>query len=291
MGAAPSVTCIDLAEDGDDSAPAGALPVQDEQQHDVGITLQQETGTNRLPTTAGMSLGSFRQVTSAENQQVTCRLLTTPLASQKRKPSSANLPEPHMSADEAQSCLLDHVVLKDILRVLGDTQSRTFSAPEPYASLQLQYLQRIPDPQAENQGRLLVYLEWLTEQLLQDALTAKHEMLYTVAFKVCKASEVALHLPSDHVASCTCCAQMLFWTRCEHQLNSNRTSVTTNLRPGNSTSKCQSCLQVKSCMTMREFMVNICKIVPKYMPEFTQTVRARGVRNEVRILISVFSAL
>ena len=42
---------------------------------------------------------------------------------------------------------------------------------------------------------------------------------------------------------------------------------------------------------MREFMVRICKIVPKYMPEFTKTVRAKAVRNEVQILTSVVIAL
>lgn len=196
MGAAPSVTCVDLGDDGDDSVSAGPLPVQSQQQ-DMGITLQQETGENRLPTTAGMPLGSSWQLTAAENQQVTCRLLTTPLTSQKSQPSSANLHEPRMSAVEGHSCFLDHVVLKDILRVLGESRSHSSSAPELYASLQVQYLQQIPESQAENQGRLLVYLEWLTERLLQDALTAKHEILYTAAFQLCKASEVALHLPSQ----------------------------------------------------------------------------------------------
>lgn len=44
-------------------------------------------------------------------------------------------------------------------------------------------------------------------------------------------------------------------------------------------------------MTMREFMVRICKIVPKYMPEFTKTVRAKAVRNEVQNLTSIVIAL
>ena len=121
------------------------------------------------------------------------------------------------TAEEGQKCLLDHVVLKDILRVLGDSRSASFSAPELYASLQVQYLQRIPDSQAENQGRLLVYLEWLTERLLQDSLTAKHEKLYAAVLKLCKASEVAR---SSSFMSChnlclpsivtICCAHFVF---------------------------------------------------------------------------------
>ena len=202
MGPAPSVTCVDLPSKSDGSVSADALPVQD-QQHAEEITLQPKIDVNRLPATAEVPLGSSQQLSPAQKQQVICRLLYVPLAFHNRQPS-ADLHQSHMSAVEGQNCLLDHVVLKDILRVLGDSRSDSFSAPELYASLQVQYLQRIPDSHAENQGRLLVFLEWLTERLLQDSLTAKHEMLYAAVLKLCKASEVALPLPSHHVTCYAC---------------------------------------------------------------------------------------
>lgn len=194
MPAGESIICVDLTNDDDDSVSADAQPAQ----HDEATTLQQKVESDWLAATAEVSVNPPRQLMPIHNEKVTRRLLYMPLAPQRKQPS-ANPHRPHIPAAEGHNCLLDHVVLKDILRVLGDSLSDSISAPELYMSLQVQYLRQISDSQAEHQGRLLVYLEWLTQKLLQCGLTAKHEMLYTVVLKLCKASEVDLHLPSQLV--------------------------------------------------------------------------------------------
>lgn len=140
-----------------------------------------------------------QQSLSARNQQDIRSPPYMPLAPQS---SLGIQPKPPISCVEGQNSLLDQVVMRDILRVLGDSRPRaSFSAPNLYASLQVQYLQQIPGSQAEQQARLLVYLEWLTQRLFQHGLAENHAWLYAKVLEICKASQVYQRSSASHALS------------------------------------------------------------------------------------------
>ena len=206
VAAGQSSTFVDLTHDDDDNMPSYDHAVRD-QQRDKGTTVQ-NVSADRLP--APTEAFGDSQISPALSQQNICRLLCMSLAPQERQVTAGTPLKPGISAVEGQDCLLDHVVMKDILRVLGDSRPDAASfAPKLYGSLQAQYLQRIPDSQAEHQGRLLVYLEWLTQRLFQHGLAAKHEMLYAAVLDMCKASQVHLHVSSAPKVKYSCTAQRL----------------------------------------------------------------------------------
>ena len=197
LAAAQRNAFIDLTRDDVDSITASTQPVRDQQQE--AITVQQNVGAARLPAPTKAFQATNQKTLSVLNQQDMRSSPHMPLSAQ---PSSSTQPTPHTSCVESQNSLLDHVVLRDILRVLGDSRPHaSFSSPNLYASLQVQYLQQISGYQAEQQGRLLVYLEWLTQRLFQRGLSEKHSRLYAQVLEMCKASQVHERFSPSHMLS------------------------------------------------------------------------------------------
>ena len=191
---------VDLTTDDVDSMTATLKPVRD-QHREEGTAVRQNSGADRLPAPTEALQAAHQQVLPALNQRDIRSPLCMPLAPQS---SLGTQPKPHMSCVDGQTSLLDHVVMRDILRVLGDSRPHaSFSAPSLYASLQLKYLQQISGSQAEQQARLLVYLEWLTQRLFQHGSAEKHERLYATVLEMCKASQVYQHFPANHALSTT----------------------------------------------------------------------------------------
>ena len=184
--AAKSSTFVDLTTDDVDGITASTQPVRD--QHQKATTVQQDVGADRLQAPKEALQATHQQTVSALNQQ---DMSSSPYMTLAPQPTSGFQPVPHTPCVEGRNVLLDHVIMRDILRVLGDSRPQTsFSTANLYASLQLQYLQRISGHQAEQQGRLLVYLEWLTQKMFQHGLAEKHKRLYAKVLEMCQASQV-----------------------------------------------------------------------------------------------------
>ena len=158
--------------------------------------MPQNVGADRIP---APTEAAHHQSLPAVKQRDIRSLADRPLAPQS---STGTPPTPNTSCVEGQSSLLSHVIMRDILRVLGDSRPHaSFSAPSLYSSLQLEYLQDIPGSQAEQQGRLLVYLEWLTQRLFQHGSAEQHKRLYATVLEMCKASQVYQHVSASHALS------------------------------------------------------------------------------------------
>lgn len=168
-----------------------------------GSTVQQAVGADRFPAPSEAHQAKRQQTLPALHKPNICSGANMPLAAEA---SSGTPTNPHIPCVEGQNFLLDQVVMRDVLRVLGDSRPHaSFSAPDFYASLQMQYLQHIPGSQAGQQGRLLVYLEWLTQRLFQHELAQQHQQLYAAVLEMCKVSQVPVQvMPSaPQLASAT----------------------------------------------------------------------------------------
>ena len=212
MAAEESSICIDLTvQDNNDSSTC--CPQTYTQQNDKVARLQQGVPTGRHPAPQAEAHAQSQHL-EAQTQSLLCAsLLYMPLAKQihaELQPSGIPA-KPHIAAAEGQDCMLDHVMMMDILRVLSDSRPAEGSDPSAlYGSLQVQYLQGLPDCQAFHQGRMLVYLEWLTQVLFQRGLTIKHQVLYAFTLDMCKATQVLLH-GLNHQHPCCCCVCMTLY--------------------------------------------------------------------------------
>ena len=150
--------------------------------------MQQAAGADRLPGPSEAHQATHQQTSQTLHKPESCSWAHMPLASEH---SSGTPLKPYIPCVEGHNLLLDHVVMRDILRVLGDSRP-----PNLYACLQKQYLQHIPRFQAEQQGCLLVYLQWLTQRLIQHESAGQHKQLYAAVLKMSKVSlQVMLSAP------------------------------------------------------------------------------------------------
>ena len=147
----------------------------------------------RLDTTAQQPRG--RSV--AQRQQV---MLAQPhMQMQMPKQASAHLQRtPHLS-NPAPSLpdpalhTLDSMFMRDVLSVLiYNRPTDQLQRPPTFASLQVDAMQLLTPAQALDQGRTLVFLEWLTVKICQHGLLNEHESLTRYVLSKCKAAQVSL---------------------------------------------------------------------------------------------------
>lgn len=216
MAAEESSICIDLTEQDDNGSPTVFRHAQT-QQNDKMARLQQALPTGRH-SAAQAEAQAQAQIPEAQHQSLSCAsVLYIPLAEQPHlQLQPSGLPaKPRTAAVDGQDCMLDHVIMMDILRVLSDSRPAEASDPPAlYGSLQVQYLQGLPDCQAFHQGRMLVYLEWLTQVLFQRGLTTKHQVLYAFTLDMCKASKVLLQGSNHQHPSCCCLSSLCTMCLC-----------------------------------------------------------------------------
>ncbi|KAL0020687.1 hypothetical protein WJX77_000534 [Trebouxia sp. C0004] len=123
-----------------------------------------------------------QQATSAQQQQQEAHVLA-----QHYTPSQprilANLTDPALH-------LLDHTLMMDALSVLTYSRAAAQKSDQPgFASLDVQYMQRLSQAQAVDQGRLLVFLEWLTVKMCQRGLLTEHMALVDYVVLSCQAAK------------------------------------------------------------------------------------------------------
>ena len=150
--------------------------------------------------------GHIQQATSTQQQQQQqAQVYKGPLA-QYQAPSQPRVPAPNLT-DPALH-LLDHTFMTDALSVLTYSQAAAQRSDQPgFASLDVQYMQLLSPAQAVDQGRLLVFLEWLTVKMSQRGLLTEHMALANYVLLSCQAAKVMVcRLSSRTMAPCS-------WTR------------------------------------------------------------------------------
>lgn len=141
-----------------------------------------------------------QQATSAQQQQQEAHVCKGPLA---RYPTPSQ-PKPAFNLTDPALHLLDHTFMMDALSVLTYSQPAAQKSDQPdFASLDVQYMQMLSQAQAVDQGRLLVFLEWLTVKMCQRGLLTGHMALVNYALLNCQAAKVMIRRLSSHVmAAC-----------------------------------------------------------------------------------------
>ncbi|KAA6417106.1 MAG: hypothetical protein FRX49_03402 [Trebouxia sp. A1-2] len=128
-----------------------------------------------------------QQATSAQQQQQQAHVCKSPLA-QYQTPSQPRVPAPNLT-DPALH-LLDHTFMMDALSVLTHSQAAAHRSDQPgFASLDVRYMQLLSQAQAVDQGRLLVFLEWLTVKMCQRGLCTAHMALVNDVLLSCQAAK------------------------------------------------------------------------------------------------------
>ena len=123
-----------------------------------------------------------------QQQQQQAQVCTGPLA-QYQTPSQPRVPTPNLS-DPALH-LLDHIFMMDALSVLTYSQPAAQKSDQPgFASLDVQCMLQLSQAQAVDQGRLLVFLEWLTVRMCQRGLVTEHMALVNFVLLSCQAAKV-----------------------------------------------------------------------------------------------------
>ena len=90
--------------------------------------------------------------------------------------------------------------MMDALSVLTYSQPAAQKSDQPrFASLDVQYMQLLSQAQAVDQGRLLVFLEWLTVKMCQRGLLTEHMALVNYVLLSCQAAKVRVRRLSSHV--------------------------------------------------------------------------------------------
>ncbi len=129
-----------------------------------------------------------QQATSTQQQQQQAQVCKGPLA-QYQTPSQPRVPAPNLT-DPALH-LLDHTFMMDALSVLTYSQAAAQKSDQPgFASLDVQHMQLLSQAQAVDQGRLLVFLEWLTVKMCQRGLLTEHMALVNHVLLSCQAAKV-----------------------------------------------------------------------------------------------------
>ena len=169
----------------------------------------------RLDTTAQQarvrSVAQRQQVMLAQHhmqmqmpEQASADLQLTPHLSNP----APSLPDPALHT-------LDAIFMRDVLSVLIYNRPTDQSQHSPtFASLQTDVMQLLTPAQALDQGRALVFLEWLTVNICQQGLLNEHESLTRYVLSKCKAAQVSLsHMcvclliskTPSFAQACTCC--------------------------------------------------------------------------------------
>ena len=187
--------CIDLT--GEDEAFPSANTLQATlQQTGPKLSVRPSYSAGRPSTTVSLAVQSQGNL-RMQQQLVLHHTIADSMALTDR-PSQLDHPgavctQPPAVSPEGQEFLLDQAILLDILRVLSNSwHLEGPRAPTSYDSLHVHYLQHIPRSQAEHQGRMLVYLEWLTRRLSRLGMIGQHQKLYAAALEAYKGSEVLL---------------------------------------------------------------------------------------------------
>ncbi len=94
--------------------------------------------------------------------------------------------------------------MMDAFSVLTYSPAAAQKSDQPsFASLDVQYMQQLSQAQAVDQGRLLVFLEWLTVKMCQRGLLNEHMALANYVLLSCQAAKVMFWRLSSHVmAAC-----------------------------------------------------------------------------------------
>ncbi len=151
--------------------PCTVMQTQDKLQ-----SLQQYPGAKRLQATPGQ-----QQAQTSTHMGPTSGM--HPVSESSCNPSRINHPALHV---------LDHPFMMDVLKVLIDSRPLKDKSPEQpvYVSLSLDYMLLLNQRQAVDQGRVLVFLEWLTVKMWRHGLFQGHESLASYALEKCQAAEV-----------------------------------------------------------------------------------------------------
>ncbi|MCJ1242463.1 hypothetical protein MMC14_010471 [Varicellaria rhodocarpa] len=192
MAAAGCSVYIDLTKDSTKENGSGSFPEPSsaQVQQDVrGVSLQQKSSAGRLNARTPRSQAHAPRSTAQCQTPTEPVLLRMPLASSELQRLGLQA-KPQTAAIDGQDGLLDHVAMMDVLRVLDDSRPGEGRATVvSFRSLQPHYLQGLSETQAFHQGRVLVYVEWLTYTLYRHGMTVQHERLYAAVLEMCKASQ------------------------------------------------------------------------------------------------------